>query len=634
MRHLLYALILAASATAQQTPSFTPAWKDGSNVSGSAAAWRTAIGLGNVNNTSDANKPVSTLTSTALGLKVDLSALSTNGTANKVLQYDSFGDLVTGTTNNNVIMDYGGNVRIPDKRGLTWLKRDGSQSGFFVMAWEDHDAYGGELLIESPWRLAFTVKGPIQVGRNDAVRSPTCFEMTTGAATVTDQTKPSHAINYLTKMWNGGSPIGGSLIQQAWPVAANSAVSTLRTYARGIVWGKDGGAPDAATGNATGTLISELAEEGTWTPGLAPAFAALTDGATITQTCSKYLSVQAASVQLGGNRTLALSGQLAGMRGVIYVKQDATGSRTLTLPNGSATPSSWALSTAPYTVDRLSWEFDGVYTYWTITAGITLPFDADADAFLTRAGITTIPADNTKRTAINNLTLSIKGAGLWSKMHAIYPFIGGNASAHSKNLKADAYNITWYNTITHNSDGVTGDGSTGYGLTTGLTVSGVSGQNNFAGGVYCKTASPTIETHLFGTIQTNANFGKWRSNGTGVVMWTPAPNTASTNDHGDFPTGVNFKNHFYVSRYSATEYITGQFGLGGNGNTVKTFSSAAAGTYPLGILSASTGSVNAAGERSNANLAFAWFAQGLSFSEITALNGFITTYQTALSRQN
>lgn len=601
---------------------------------GKKAEIRTALGLGDVDNTSDASKPVSTLTSAALGLKVDLTQLSTNGGANKVPRLDANGDWFPGTyPNNNTIMDYGGNIRFPNARGITWLKADGTQSGHYICLNDLHDAQGGEMFIESPWRIALLAKGPIQIGRNDPQRFPTCFELTTGAATVTDQTKPSYGINYLTKMWNGGSPLGGSVIQQAWPVSATSSASTLRTYMGGIIWGKDGGVADAVTGNATGTLVSEIAETGTWTPGLAPAFASLTDGATITQTCSKYLSVQAASVQLGGNRTFALSGQLAGMRGVIYVKQDATGSRTLTLPSGSATPTGWALSTAPYTVDRLSWEFDGIYIYWTITAGITLPFDTDADAFLTRAGVTSIPADNTKRTAVNNLVLSLKGAGLWSKLDCIYPLVGGNGTAHSKNLKSDTFNITWNGGVTHDANGITGNGTTGWG-NTGYQISAAGGVNSASGGVYCKTASPNQGYYFFGTVKTNSNFSMWRSfNGAGEILWVAGVNNPGTGDHGFFPTGPDFRTHMYISRISSTQFVTGVSGIGGTSQVTKNVNSNTASDYPLALLGTSN-SASTANQFTNANLAFAWFGRALTGAELTTLDGFITTYQTALSRQN
>jgi len=60
-----------------------------------------------------------------------------------------------------------------------------------------------------------------------------------------------------------------------------------------------------------------------------------------------------------------------------------------------------------------------------------LGLDPDALAFLTAAGIT----DATITAAIDTLVLDLKGYGIWTKMKAIYPFVGGTATTHKYNLK-------------------------------------------------------------------------------------------------------------------------------------------------------------------------------------------------------
>lgn len=60
-----------------------------------ATTSRSNLGLGNVNNTSDANKPVSTATQTALDLKVDENAAITGATKTKVT-YDAKGLVTAG----------------------------------------------------------------------------------------------------------------------------------------------------------------------------------------------------------------------------------------------------------------------------------------------------------------------------------------------------------------------------------------------------------------------------------------------------------------------------------------------------------------------------------------------------------
>ena len=56
--------------------------------------------------------------------------------------------------------------------------------------------------------------------------------------------------------------------------------------------------------------------------------------------------------------------------------------------------------------------------------------DTDALSFITAASIT----DATQKTAINTLVKDLKIANIWTKMKAIYPFVGGNAIAHAYNL--------------------------------------------------------------------------------------------------------------------------------------------------------------------------------------------------------
>jgi hypothetical protein len=77
-----------------------------------------------------------------------------------------------------------------------------------------------------------------------------------------------------------------------------------------------------------------------------------------------------ATVTLTGNSTLSITNIVAGMYGLIKVKQDATGSRTLTLPAGSKVINGGGgavtLTTAANAVDVLSYFYDGTNYFWTI----------------------------------------------------------------------------------------------------------------------------------------------------------------------------------------------------------------------------------------------------------------------------
>jgi hypothetical protein len=89
--------------------------------------------------------------------------------------------------------------------------------------------------------------------------------------------------------------------------------------------------------------------------------------------------------------------------------------------------------------------------------------DPDAQAFITAAGIT----DNTQKSAINTLVLDMKGYGIWTKMKAIYPFVGGTASTHKWNLKNPldtnaAFRLLFSGGWTHSSTGAKPNGVNGY----------------------------------------------------------------------------------------------------------------------------------------------------------------------------
>lgn len=101
--------------------------------------------------------------------------------------------------------------------------------------------------------------------------------------------------------------------------------------------------------------FAQLAVVQNWTKAQRGAISALADGVTIAPNFSLANNF---SVTLGGNRTLATPSNLApGQSGVITIKQDATGSRTLAFGSawkfaGGTVPS---LTTTPSAVDQLAY---------------------------------------------------------------------------------------------------------------------------------------------------------------------------------------------------------------------------------------------------------------------------------------
>lgn len=122
----------------------------------------------------------------------------------------------------------------------------------------------------------------------------------------------------------------------------------------------DGQAPGSITAQDHRDLIVSLVSL------MSPPFATLTDAATVTWATAGN-PVNHAEVTLGGNRTLSITGAIDGSSGTLFVIQDGTGSRTLTLPATSKAPGgAFTLTTTAGAIDVLAFVRKGTTYYWTI----------------------------------------------------------------------------------------------------------------------------------------------------------------------------------------------------------------------------------------------------------------------------
>jgi len=113
--------------------------------------------------------------------------------------------------------------------------------------------------------------------------------------------------------------------------------------------------------------------------------------------------------------------------------------------------------------------------------------DADAQAFITAAAIT----DSTQQSAIDTLVTDLKTAGVWTKMKAIYPIVGGTASSHKFNLKDPrdldaAFRLTFSSGWTHSSTGATPNGTSAFAQTY-FAPNGNLSQNDAHASLYSRT---------------------------------------------------------------------------------------------------------------------------------------------------
>lgn len=133
--------------------------------------------------------------------------------------------------------------------------------------------------------------------------------------------------------------------------------------------------------------------------------------------------------------------------------------------------------------------------------------DADAKAFLNSAGIT----DATITQAINTLVVDLKNYGIWTKMKAIYPMVGGTADTHKWNLKDPrnldaAFRLNFVGTWTHSSTGALPDGATAY-ANTFLNPATVLGDNSVTMSYYSRTATTsTTNNYAMGATTVSSGF--------------------------------------------------------------------------------------------------------------------------------
>ena len=244
--------------------------------------------------------------------------------------------------------------------------------------------------------------------------------------------------------------------------------------------------------------------------------------------------------------------------------------------------------------------------------------DPDADAFISATGIT----DSTQMSAINTLVVDLKGYSLWTKMDALYPFVGGTSTTHKYNLKNPldtdvAYRIVWSGGVTHDANGVTGNGVNAYGDTFLIDFNVLSIDDKHIS-MYQRNilASPTGASMGIG----NANrfYLNYSGDNYSALGMNQSPFTVATPQKGTF---------------IMSKIISGEFKYFQNALTAvtKTGTNLASSTTTKHALLAH-GTPSGAFDYSLSNLSFASLGSGLSATEVTDLRTSIETFQTTLSR--
>lgn len=259
-----------------------------------------------------------------------------------------------------------------------------------------------------------------------------------------------------------------------------------------------------------------------------------------------------------------------------------------------------------------------MYGYgYTFIRNIGDSVDPDAQAFITAAGIT----DATQKTAINTLVVSLKTDGIWSKMKAIYPFVGGTATSHKFNLKNPldtnaAFRLVFSGGITHSSNGVTGNGTNGFADTFLNDQTDLSIDNKHIS-IYQRNVLSTTSGSSMGIANSNRFYLNFSGSNYSTLGMNQSPFAIQTPQQGMFIMSKIIPNEFKYYQNALTAVTkTGT----NNPQNFKHF-----------ILACNNG--GSGFDYSLANIAFASLGTGLSVTDVANLRTNVQAFQTSLGRQ-
>jgi hypothetical protein len=248
--------------------------------------------------------------------------------------------------------------------------------------------------------------------------------------------------------------------------------------------------------------------------------------------------------------------------------------------------------------------------------------DADAQAFITASGIS-----GTNATATNQLVIDLKSANIWTKMKAVYPFVGNTASSQKWNLKNPvdsnaAYRLVFSGGGTFSANGYLPNGTNAYANTFLIPSTAYSVASSGHMSYYSRTDSNGVNEREVGALTaTNYSDLGLRYSGNLYMRWseTGSPTqVASPNSLGFYVgtrTAINVQKIFK----NGTQVLTSAL-IGSALPNINLY---------LGCLNLS----NIPNYYSAKQCAFASIGDGLTDAEALAFYNAVQTFNTTLARQ-
>ena len=252
--------------------------------------------------------------------------------------------------------------------------------------------------------------------------------------------------------------------------------------------------------------------------------------------------------------------------------------------------------------------------------------DVDAQAFFDRVTAAGGTLSQTEKDAVNTLTESLKSAGVWTLMKAIYPMVGSSAAACAQNLKSSSYTGTFSSGWTFASTGATPNGTSAF-MNTGLNPNGLLSINNFHISYYSRTQSTSFS---------GGAMGQGVDGGTQNTYLAPYYSQVATKFflNGAYPANIASSNNttttgLHLGNKEAINsrklYLNATLL---NTNTTSYTSNFENFTFYLGALNYN----NVASYLTGFQCAFSSIGDGLTDTQVSDFYTAVQTFQTSLSR--
>lgn len=259
------------------------------------------------------------------------------------------------------------------------------------------------------------------------------------------------------------------------------------------------------------------------------------------------------------------------------------------------------------------------------TAPSVSSYDPDAQLFFDAQATAGVTLSVIEMDAVNQLVLDMKTAGIWTKMLAIYPFVGNTATSHKWNLKDPrdldiAYRLQFFGGMAHNSDGIQGNAINSY-------------ADTFLGHNLTRTTGG-VSTYLLDNIAQNSAAIRVDSGASVITQILPRWSDGTSYFRAYTTSSISIPNSdskgFYaVSRISNNQVIVNF--KGSNNTYVNTL--AAINTDRSYYIMAGHSTLNTAEAIGSRKIAFTTIHNDMDGTDLLNLYAAVQTFQTALGRQ-